>query len=206
MGRRPKMYKSMPASAIEASRARPACGSRTDGPKSDSRSHSGPSRRVKPSCSMRASGSSAGAQSSDRSASRSAFFSPAPTLCYNSQTDRIACPAGGTRMFLSLSDTRDIAVIAYSIAGTVAFVLIIFFTLAIGILSWMTLSRVRGMLKNNVQPTLESVRQTSESVRGTVEFVSDYAVAPVVKTYGTVAGVRQFVVVLSRLGRSRKSG
>ena len=109
-------------------------------------------------------------------------------------------------MFLSLADTRDIAVIAYSIAGTVAFVLIIFFTLALGILSWMTLNRVRGMLKNNVQPTLESVRQTSESVRGTVEFVSDYAVAPVVKTYGTVAGVRQFVVVLSRLGRSRKSG
>ena len=46
-------------------------------------------------------------------------------------------------MFLSLADTRDIAVIAYSIAGTVAFVLIIFFTLAIGILSWMTLNRVR---------------------------------------------------------------
>ena len=109
-------------------------------------------------------------------------------------------------MLLSLADTRDIAVIAYSVAGTVAFVLIIFFTLAIGILSWMTLNRVRRMLKNNVQPTLESVRQTSESVRGTVEFVSDYAVAPVVKTYGTVAGVRQFVVVLSRLGRQRKSG
>jgi len=109
-------------------------------------------------------------------------------------------------MILNLADTRDIAVIAYSIAGTVAFVLIIFFTLAIGILSWMTLGRVRGILKHNVQPTLESVRQTSESVRGTVEFISDYAVTPVVKTYGTVAGVRQFVVVLSRLGRSRKSG
>ena len=109
-------------------------------------------------------------------------------------------------MFLSVAEVRDYAVIAYSIAGVIAFALIIVFTLVLGILSWMTLSRVRGLLKNNVQPTLESVRQTSESVRGTVQFVSDNAITPVVKTYGTVAGVRQFVVVLTRLGRSRKGG
>ena len=64
---------------------------------------------------------------------------------------------------------------------------------------------VRALLNNKVEPTLESVHQTSESVRGTVEFVSDYAVSPVVKTYGTVAGARQFIAVLSRLGR-RKGG
>jgi thiosulfate reductase cytochrome b subunit len=107
---------------------------------------------------------------------------------------------------VSLEEWRDVFVIAYSIAGVIAFVLIAFFTLVLGIVSWMTLNRVRGLLKNNVQPTVESVRQTSESVRGTVEFVSDYAVSPVVKTYGTVAGARQFIVVLSRLGRSRKGG
>jgi hypothetical protein len=37
-----------------------------------------------------------------------------------------------------------------------------------------------------------------------VEFVSDYAVSPVVKTYGTVAGARQFIAVMTRIGRSRK--
>src|SRR5688572_13997462 len=109
-------------------------------------------------------------------------------------------------MFLSVAEVRDYAVIAYSIAGVIAFFLIIVFTLVLGILGWMTLSRVRGLLKNNVQPTLDNVRQTSESVRGTVQFISDNAITPVVKTYGTVAGVRQFVVVLTRLGRSRKGG
>jgi thiosulfate reductase cytochrome b subunit len=109
-------------------------------------------------------------------------------------------------MFLSVEEVRDYAVIAYSVAGVIAFALITVFTLVLGTVSWMTLNRVRGLLKNNVQPTLESVRQTSESVRGTVEFVSDYAVSPVVKTYGTVAGARQFVAVLTRLGRSRKGG
>jgi len=107
-------------------------------------------------------------------------------------------------MFLSVAEVRDYAVIAYSIAGVIAFALIIIFTLIIGMLSWMTLSRVRGMLKNNVQPTLDNVRQTSETVRGTAQFISDNAITPVVKTYGTVAGVRQFVVVLTRLSRSRK--
>ncbi|HEV8575404.1 MAG TPA: hypothetical protein VGR43_11945 [Dehalococcoidia bacterium] len=109
-------------------------------------------------------------------------------------------------MFLSVEEVRDYAVIAYSVAGVIAFVLIAFFTLVLGMVSWITLNRVRGLLKNSVQPTLESVRGTSESVRGTVEFVSDYAVSPVVKTYGTVAGARQFILVLSRIGRSRKGG
>jgi thiosulfate reductase cytochrome b subunit len=107
-------------------------------------------------------------------------------------------------MILSTADVRDVALIIYCIAGAVAFLLIIGFTLVLGILSWMTLSKVRGLLKNNVQPTLESVRQTSDSVRGTVQFISDNAITPVVKTYGTVAGVRTFVTVLTRLGRSRK--
>lgn len=107
-------------------------------------------------------------------------------------------------MFLSVEEVRDYAVIAYSIAGVIAFALIAIFTFVLGMLSWMTLSRVRGMLKNNVQPTLDNVRQTSETVRGTAQFISDNAITPVVKTYGTVAGVRQFVVVLTRLSRSRK--
>lgn len=107
-------------------------------------------------------------------------------------------------MFLSVAEVRDYAVIAYSIAGVIAFALIAIFTFVLGMLSWMTLSRVRGMLKNNVQPTLDNVRQTSETVRGTAQFISDNAITPVVKTYGTVAGVRQFVVVLTRLSRSRK--
>jgi hypothetical protein len=105
---------------------------------------------------------------------------------------------------MSLSEWRDVAVILYSFAGFFAFIFILGFTIVIGWTTWRLLRTSQRMLKENVQPTLESVRQTSESVRGTVEFVSDYAVSPVVKTYGTVAGVRQFVVVLSRLGRSRK--
>jgi hypothetical protein len=95
--------------------------------------------------------------------------------------------------------------IAYCFVGVIAFFLIAFFTFILGTLSWMTVARARGLLKEKVEPTLDSVRQTSESMRGTVEFVGDYAVSPVVKTYGTIAGARQFIVVLSRIGRLRRS-
>jgi hypothetical protein len=98
-----------------------------------------------------------------------------------------------------------VALIAYCFVGVIAFFLIAFFTFVMGTLSWMTLSRVRGLIKEKVEPTLDSVRQTSESMRGTAEFVSDYAVSPVVKTYGTIAGARQFIIVLSRIGRFRRS-
>jgi hypothetical protein len=106
-------------------------------------------------------------------------------------------------MFLSVEEVRDYSIIAYCICGVIAFLLIAFFTMVLGTLSWMSMNYARGLLKNNVAPTVESVRQTSESVRGTVEFVSDYAVSPVVKTYGTMAGARAFISVLARFGRSR---
>jgi hypothetical protein len=109
-------------------------------------------------------------------------------------------------MLVSLAEARDVAVIAYSVAGVIAFFFIFLFTVVIGFASWRLVRTSQGLIKNNVQPTLESVRQTSDSVRGTVGFVSDYAVSPVVKTYGTVAGARQFIAVMSRLGRSRKGG
>lgn len=109
-------------------------------------------------------------------------------------------------MDLELSEWRDVALILYCFAGFFAFLFIFLFTVVIGWTTWRLLRTSQRMLKNNVQPTLQSVQQTSESVRGTVEFVSDYAIMPVIRTYATVAGAREFIAVLSRLGRLRKGG
>jgi hypothetical protein len=107
---------------------------------------------------------------------------------------------------MELSEYRDIALIFYCVAGFFAFLFIFLFTVVIGWTTWRLLRTSQRMLKENVQPAMDNVRQTSESVRGTVQFISDNAITPVVKTYGTVAGVRTFVTVLARLGRSRKGG
>lgn len=107
---------------------------------------------------------------------------------------------------MSLEETTQVALIAYCIAGFFAFLFIFLFTVVIGWTTWRLLRTSQRMLKDNVQPTLESVRQTSESVRGSVEMVSDYAILPLIRTYARFAGAREFIAVLSRLGRLRKGG
>ena len=94
---------------------------------------------------------------------------------------------------------RDFFIMCFTVAGTFAFMAIFVVTVAFGYASISTVLRGRRILKENVAPTLDSVRETSESVRGTVSFIGDNLVTPVVKVYGTVAGVRRFVRVLSRI-------
>jgi SNF family Na+-dependent transporter len=98
----------------------------------------------------------------------------------------------------TLQDLRDVTIISFTIAGTVLFLIAIVFTVVIGWTTKSTVSKVKGVVSDSVQPTLENVRETTDSVRGTVAFVSDYAITPVVRTYGIIAGARRFIVVVSR--------
>jgi hypothetical protein len=105
---------------------------------------------------------------------------------------------------LSVEDVRDYSIIAYCIAGTVAFVFILIVTLASGWMSMNILGRIRGILKNNVQPATENVKATTENIRGTVSYISDTAVKPVVTVYGVAAGARRFVGVVTRVTGKKK--
>ncbi len=101
----------------------------------------------------------------------------------------------------TLQDFRDVTVIAFTIAGTVLFLVGIVVTALIGGTAFFTVRKVRRVVSDNVQPTLENVRETTENVRGTVAFISDHAVTPVVRTYGIFAGARRFIAVVSRFTR-----
>src|SRR3990172_2333626 len=94
----------------------------------------------------------------------------------------------------TLQDFRDVTIISFTIAGTVLFLIAIILTIVIGGLSVATLRKVKSVVGENV-------RETTENVRGTVAFISDYAVTPVVRTYGIFAGARRFIVVVSRFTR-----
>ncbi len=93
---------------------------------------------------------------------------------------------------------RDVAVIVYTVTGTVLFVVALIFTIVIGLITTATVLKARGILKNNVQPAMENVKATTSTVRTTVTFVSEYAIKPVAKAYGTFQGARTFVSVLAR--------
>jgi len=101
----------------------------------------------------------------------------------------------------TLQDLRDVTIISFTIAGTVLFLIAIIFTVVIGWGAKTTVSKVKNVVGDSVQPTLENVRETTENVRGTVAFVSDYAVTPVVRTYGIIAGARRFMAVVTRFRR-----
>ncbi len=98
---------------------------------------------------------------------------------------------------------RDFFVMCFTVAGTVLFIVGILFTSILGVLSASTVNRTRRLLKDKVGPTLDSVKETSESVRGTVAFIGDHAVTPVVKVYAAAAGARRFVAVIARFTRNR---
>jgi hypothetical protein len=103
-------------------------------------------------------------------------------------------------------DWRDFFLMCFTVAGTLLFLVSIFFTLIIGSLTTATMLRTRRILKNNLQPTLDNVRETTENVRGTVAFISDNAIRPVVRAYGAYAGARRFVAVLVRFTRPKRAG
>ncbi|HSP55035.1 MAG TPA: hypothetical protein VLS25_05550 [Dehalococcoidia bacterium] len=108
--------------------------------------------------------------------------------------------------WIDVQHWRDVAVLAFTLAGTLLFILAIGVTGAVGWASYRTVNKARSILSNNVQPTLENVRVTSETVRGTVGFISDNAVKPVVRVYSTYAGARRFVSVLVKFTRPKDAG
>lgn len=93
---------------------------------------------------------------------------------------------------------RDILLIVYCGIGILVFTLMLFFTLIIGGVTTRTAFLARRILKDQVKPSLENVQATTATVRSTVTMVSEYAVMPVAKAYGTAAGARKFVSVLAR--------
>jgi len=98
---------------------------------------------------------------------------------------------------------RDLFIMCFTVAGTLLFLVATIFTLVIGSLSTSVAMRARRVLRDSVGPAAENVRETTANVRGTVTYISDYAVKPVVKTYGAAAGARRFVSVIARFTRTR---
>jgi hypothetical protein len=106
---------------------------------------------------------------------------------------------------LSIADIRDWVVVVYGIIGIVFFFVAIIVTLGLFFTIRGLLSAARGALDESVIPTLTSVKEAADTVRGTTEFVGRTAVAPVAKAYGTFAGIKKGLTVLSSMkGKEKK--
>lgn len=120
----------------------------------------------------------------------------------------VAVPAIGAGLVFALAHPtlaqwRDIIIIVVGVAGAAFFCAAIVVTIATGFATMGLVSAVRAMLDDSVKPALESVREAADTVRGTAEFVGKTAVTPILRTYGTVAGVRRGLSVLAGLNKRR---
>jgi hypothetical protein len=104
---------------------------------------------------------------------------------------------------VAIGEVRDWALVVFCILGSIAFLTIIIITLGTGLMSWNILGRIRRILKDNVQPATANVRETTQNIKGTMSYISDTAVRPVVTVYGVAAGARRFVAVVSRFTKKK---
>lgn len=104
---------------------------------------------------------------------------------------------------MSMEELRDLVIVIWGIAGIVFLVVALALALVVGIGARSLIGTVRTLIEEDVQPTLQSARQTMDKVRGTTSFVSETAVAPVIRVYGVVSGIRRFMSVLGGLGKRR---
>ena len=100
-------------------------------------------------------------------------------------------------MAIDLQEVRDVAIIAFTVAGTLLFLIGILVTALAGMAAIGALRAVRRLVDDGVKPMVENVQ-------GTVTFVSETTVTPVVRAYGFYAGVRRGLGVLS--GLSQRGG
>lgn len=108
------------------------------------------------------------------------------------------------QLLISRTDVRDWAIILYSLLGAFLFFVGILFVV---VLVWAVLAikgAVNDIMNDSVKPTLGSIRETAESIKGTTDFVGQRAVSPIIRTYGMVAGLRKGLGVLTGLSRGRR--
>ena len=89
---------------------------------------------------------------------------------------------------------RDIAIIVLALES-----------LIIGVLLILLIIQMRSltvMLQEEIQPILESARETATTVRGTTVFISDTFVRPLIRAAGYASAANRVMRVLS-LGRRR---
>ncbi len=99
----------------------------------------------------------------------------------------------------SLQDVRDVCIIAFTIAGTILFLVAIVVTIAVGVAATGAFRAARRLVDEGVKPMVSNVRET-------VTFISDTAVAPIIRVYGLISRARRGLDVLSGLAQRGGDG
>lgn len=90
---------------------------------------------------------------------------------------------------MGLSEIRDIAVIVLAFISALMAFSVLFLVLA--------MVRLAGTLQEEIRPLLKSLTETSNTVKGTTQFVSEAVVRPTAKAAGRTIGILRFARTLA---------
>lgn len=104
----------------------------------------------------------------------------------------------------SWSEWRDIMIVLVGVLAVLSVLLTIVLLVVLIVLAL----TARSVLKNHAAPALDSLKETLDNVKGTVEFAGETAVSPIIRVYSIVSGIRSGVAAVTKLPRfiSRRRG
>ncbi|MFN8558349.1 MAG: hypothetical protein U0531_13730 [Dehalococcoidia bacterium] len=101
---------------------------------------------------------------------------------------------------------RDIIIITWGVLSIVAFVLLIWLLLVLGLGVMRVVRIVNVTVAEDVRPILATTRESVNNVTGTSRFLADSVAIPVIRLYSIIAGIRRWLGIitgLARRGRTR---
>ncbi len=90
---------------------------------------------------------------------------------------------------MGLSEIRDIAVILLAFISALMAFSVLFLVLAV--------VRMAGTIQEEIRPLLKSLTETSNTVKGTTQFVSEAVIRPAAKAAGRTMGILRFARTLA---------
>ena len=107
-------------------------------------------------------------------------------------------------LLFGLADWRDVIIIAMGSLTLIVLVVILFFTIVLGLAVRALIGTVRRLIREEVSPLIGSAQETVHTVRGTTTFVSETTVSPIIRVYGVVSGAKRAVSVLAGIRGHRE--
>jgi hypothetical protein len=105
---------------------------------------------------------------------------------------------------MNLQDIRDLVIIIVGCLTMLVLLATLIVVIVVGVATRGLIGAIRGMLKGQLSPTLDSARQVVDDIRGTTSFIADTTVSPIVRFYGLITGLRRGVMALAGLGKRRR--
>ena len=95
----------------------------------------------------------------------------------------------------SWSEWRDITIVSLGFFWVLSGVL----TVVLLVVSIFLVLTLRRLLRENVAPAVDSLKDSLDNIRGTTEVVGESVVSPIIRVYSVVTGVRSAVSAVTNL-------